>query len=126
MHQTEIKELGLYNIYFYRRFSERDREPPYGKLIDEKEMERVLRVLGDNYQNKIVGHMSIITGYVQYLIEGVSVTIPRENKEGQDYMALALTSESAIKIKGLVEKLGLPFDNKKLIYGEKELIKWFE
>lgn len=118
MHPNSIREIGLYHLYFYRAFSERDREPRYGLLVDEKTREDVLKLLNRNYKNNIVNHMSIITGYIQYIIEGVSVTIPREDRERREYMAFAFSGEALEKVKGIVEKLGLKYNGEKVICGE--------
>ena len=128
MHQTNGNEGNgrneIYYIYFCRRLSQNDRAPRYGLLIDEKEKERVIDdVLKKKYSHKRVIHMGVASGYLQFLIDGVSVTIPRESKEQRDYVVITLSSEEILPMMELVERLGSPLRECVLMLGEKNLFK---
>ncbi|MDP1695618.1 MAG: hypothetical protein Q8L29_01740 [archaeon] len=128
MHQINGNERTkerneLYYIYFCRKLSPNDRAPEYGLLIDEKERKRVIGVLEKEYSHNRIIYMSAVIWYLHFLIEGVSVIIPRDSKEQRDYVVMVLSSEEILPMGGLVERLGLPFRECVLMRGEENLFK---
>jgi len=125
MHQSNRNEGNeLYYMYFCRKLSPNDKAPEYGLLIDEKERNRVIDVLEKEYGGNRVIHVSVATGHLQFLIDGVDVTISRDSKEQRDYRVMAFSSEEILPLVGLLERLELKFDEKILMCGNRNLFEF--
>jgi len=106
----------LYYLSYFEKGTSNEAEEEKGFVVDVEKLDATRKLLEKKYQTNRLQHIGVAERTKQYLIGGVSITMPfgTDVETNRYNPKITLTSESERGLEKIAKMLDLPFDRKKV------------